>query len=451
MPHHDERTPAPGDAAGAPLPQADDMPPPASGGMRWKALLQRVKHRLLVVAAGVAALVAAQWLWPEVVNAQVVAGAVLGGIFMTLALEARVPFGKPPGEIPSLLSEELAVLEKCFTILQKQVQVTIRTSETAVLEMVQRLSHIHDISTALHGKVLSAVDRSQALSQDSLTDAQRHSEAVLSLRETRSRFLEARHQNQERIGHVVAQVRQLMPVAEQISVIARQTNLLAINAAIEAARAGQEGAGFKVVAAEVRRLSSLTNEAAKQIEDGISSVANAIDGELSAASRMDARDGGHEIDELAETISAMGGKLGELVPYMVSLSGEMDQEMQTVRNDIVNALGQMQFQDVNRQLLEQVESALGALRQHAAALYELVGDDAPPPPQKLRELLDKWSTNYVSHEQRAVHEAAMGGAPRTAAIGNVAARHLSPAVSEPAIPEPQLAVAGGGGPKIELF
>jgi methyl-accepting chemotaxis protein len=274
---------------------------------------------------------------------------------------------------------------------------------------------------------------------------------VLSLRETRSRFLEARHQNQERIGHVVAQVRQLMPVAEQISVIARQTNLLAINAAIEAARAGQEGAGFKVVAAEVRRLSSLTNEAAKQIEDGISSVANAIDGELSAASRMDARDGGHEIDELAETISAMGGKLGELVPYMVSLSGEMDQEMQTVRNDIVNALGQMQFQDVNRQLLEQVESALGALRQHAAALYELVGDDAPPPPQKLRELLDKWSTNYVSHEQRAVHEEAMGGAPRTAAIGNVAARHLSPAVSEPAIPEPQLAVAGGGGPKIELF
>ncbi|MEY2734963.1 MAG: hypothetical protein RLZ58_372 [Pseudomonadota bacterium] len=134
----------------------------------------------------------------------------------------------------------------------------------------------------------------------------------------------------------------------------------------------------------------------------------------------------------------------------VKMVAELERQASNI-GDIVNALGQMQFQDVNRQLLEQVESALGALRQHAAALYELVGDDAPPPPQKLRELLDKWSTNYVSHEQRAVHEEAMGGAPRTAAIGNVAARHLSPAVSEPAIPEPQLAVAGGGGPKIELF
>lgn len=137
----------------------------------------------------------------------------------------------------------------------------------------------------------------------------------------------------------------------------------------------------------------------------------------------------------------------------VKMVAELERQASNI-GDIVNALGQMQFQDVNRQLLEQVESALGALRQHAAALYELVGDDAPPPPQKLRDLLDKWSTNYVSHEQRAVHEAALGAhPPRTAAIGNVASRHLAPSAAEadaPTTPEPPLAVAAGG-PKIELF
>jgi HEAT repeat protein len=170
---------------------------------------------------------------------------------------------------------------------------------------------------------------------------------------------------------------------------------------------------------------------------------------------MDADDGHHQLGELAATLGAMNDKLAALVPYMVSLSSEMQRDMQTVRGDIVNALGQMQFQDVNRQLLEQVESALGTLRDHAAALYELVGEDAPPPPRMLRELLDKWADNYVSEEQRAVHLQTLSmqpGAAQPAASGH--APRPAPAQSAPAaVPvmstEP-LAVAGNG-PKIELF
>jgi methyl-accepting chemotaxis protein len=202
---------------------------------------------------------------------------------------------------------------------------------------------------------------------------------------------------------VVDQVRHLTPLAALIGDISRQTNLLSINASIEAARAGAEGAGFKVVAAEVRRLSAQTSEAAHKITEGIKNVADSIDNELLAASELDADSTANQLGELAAHISAISEGLSEAVPCLVNLSSSMDEGMQQMSTDIIDAMGHMQFQDINRQLLEQVESALGSLSEHSAALYALLGGKAPPPPQALEELMQRWVSSYVMHEQRVAH------------------------------------------------
>jgi methyl-accepting chemotaxis protein len=337
--------------------------------------------------------------------------------------------------MPEVLTNDLARLETCFAILQKQVTVTLRTSELAVMETVDRLNRVHQRSAELQNQIELAVGRSQALSQESLAEAGKNGASIEALASHQKAFVTARQDNQDRIRAVVDKVRHLTPLAALIADISRQTNLLSINASIEAARAGPEGAGFKVVAAEVRRLSAQTSEAARQITEGIQAVAIAIDDELVAASQIDPGDSANELSDLAEHIRHISSSLNEVVPYLVNLSGDMDKGMQVMTTDIIDAMGHMQFQDINRQLLEQVESALGSLAEHSAALYALVGGSAPPPPQALEELMQRWVDGYVMQEQRAAHA-------EVSRRSSGARRDSEPVALELAAPE---------GPRIELF
>jgi len=362
----------------------------------------------------------------------------LGSVLVGM-LTANIRFSRQKVSVPDLISDDLGLLEQCFAILQKQVTVTIRTSEAAVLEMVERLNRVHRLSAELQERIATAVDHSQILSRSSLNEADRNGQALQSLTAHQASFVEARRQNQDRIRKVVDQVRLLTPLAVLIADISRQTNLLSINASIEAARAGAEGAGFKVVAAEVRRLSAQTAEAAAQISQGIAMVAQSIDGELESASQLESDTATEQFTELARHVSEISERLTEVVPYLVDLSKSMDDGMREVTCDIINALGNMQFQDINRQVLEQVETALGSLSDHSAALYKLVGGKAPPPPQKLEELMARWTTNYVTHSQRAVH---------AEVERNKLERPDSPLSKTEA---PALELAETEGPKIELF
>lgn len=342
-----------------------------------------------------------------------------------------------------VVAQDIQTLRQAFAVLQRQVDSTIRTSEGAVMSMMQRMHRVHANARGLRENIVEAVRRSQALSSQSIALAGRDGEAVATLARHQETAQAEQLHNQQRMRGVAERVRGLRPLAAQISEISRQTNLLAINASIEAARAGPEGAGFKVVAQEVRRLSNQTADAAREVSDGIAAAAGAIDDEMSRAGAQQQDATAVQLGEIAGHLQTMSDTLADVVPYLGELSGRMDSGMAVVTEDIVDTLGDMQFQDINRQLLEQINGALASLSDHFAQIYQLIDGKAPPPPVLLEELLSRWTSNYVMQAQREDHDHA---------LANLASPRNEPApAAAVAAPSPAPELSPASGPRIELF
>jgi len=371
------------------------------------------------------------------------AGCLIAGLAGGVALGRWRVTGSRQQQTSRVLAQDIVTLQQAFGVLKHQVHATIDTSEHAVLAMMERMNRVHRNAMDLRARIVSAVERSHALSADSVARAGEHGRTVAMLADHQRNVETARQANHARVLAVAEQVRQLTPLAELISDISRQTNLLAINASIEAARAGQEGAGFKVVAAEVRRLSNQTAQAATQISAGIHQAAESISAEMARADEHNDQSAAVQLGDVAEHIDTMSRTLGDLVPYLSELSSNMDAGMNEVTHDIIDTLGDMQFQDINRQLLEQISEAMSSLSDHFAQLYGLIDGDAPPPPVLLEELLSRWTDNYVMHSQRAAHEQALQPLSRQDEPANDPSIHDLPAT--------ELLMSANGGPRIELF
>jgi twitching motility protein PilJ len=235
----------------------------------------------------------------------------------------------------------------------------IEDTTSQVLQVSRSISEVS--TTAEEGarvaqRSLAAADKGRAAVQNSISGMNDIREQI---QETSKRIKRLGESSQE-IGEIV----------ELISDITEQTNVLALNAAIQAASAGEAGRGFSVVAEEVQRLAERSGEATKQIgaivktiqadtQDAVAAMEKSTMGVVEGAKLSDAAGQAlTEIDQVTKNLAQLIQAISQATQTQAAATNKVAQNMQ----DIL---------EITRQTTRGTQQAAGSIRDLAAVAQEL--------------------------------------------------------------------------------
>ena len=276
-------------------------------------------------------------------------------------------------------AHQLETVVEIVSSASAELSAQIEESEHGAERQAARMAETATAMEEMNATVLevarnagAAAEVSDAARQRAEAGAVVVEKAVTGIRKVREQSLSLK-QDMAALAENARSIGSLMSV---ISDIADQTNLLALNAAIEAARAGEAGRGFAVVADEVRKLAEKTMSATNHVGDAIKDI------QASTAKSMEQVDGAVlSIEEATELANQSGAALGEIVGMVDKAADQVRaiaaaSEQQSAASEEINA----SITQVNNiaaetaQAMEQSTQAVAELAEQAQTLSTLIAD-----------------------------------------------------------------------------
>lgn len=219
-------------------------------------------------------------------------------------------------------------------------------------------------------------------------------------------FVESRDQMLGSVRSLSTASASLAHMAEDVGKLARQTNLLSINAAIEAARAGESGRGFAVVAAEVRRLSTASGATGKSIGDQVEQFGTRMSEVLRQADQH-AQSDALAVQSSGQIVNDVIARVDGTVSELNARAADLRERGLMVKAQVEQLLMAFQFQDRVHQILDQVRHSMNEAAQR---LQAAVASGRVPDAAEWETLL---TAGYTTDEQR--NATSGGAAPASAA------------------------------------